>query len=158
MKFSLSAQAFYAGDIDYGNNIPTDAVDITDTQYQQFYAGLNSGSVIYAAGDDLKISDVRPNHYAIWDTASSSWVMTAAASEQKASDEKAVLSNYATSEFSRATDQISVLSDKIELSDYSAGETSDSVTAERTQWKAYRIACNAVMKGAATNLQAAPDA
>ncbi|MFP1862237.1 tail fiber assembly protein [Lonsdalea quercina] len=156
MKFSFITQGFYSEQIDYGNSIPNDAVTITDEEYIILFEGVNSGKVAFPVNGTPTLSDTRPDNYHSWDQISNTWIQTEEALQQKETDEKERLINAASSEITRATTQIAILSDKIELDDYDDGETAESVKKLLTAWKKYRIACNSVVNGNSTSLPDAP--
>ncbi|MCC3717989.1 tail fiber assembly protein [Rouxiella badensis] len=158
MLFSLATQAFYDPNANYGANLPSDVLTVTADQYTQFYSAINDNKYIYKSGDDFLISDSRPDKYYAWDLATNTWVITEAMATKKQNDIAVALKQTASSEVTRSSTQISILSDKLELLDFSGAETSDSVTATLTLWKKYRIGCNSVVTGIAIELPVAPDA
>lgn len=156
MKFSIATQGFYSEQVDYGDSMPTDAVDITDEQYLSLYTGINSGCVVYYDGDELVLSSPRADDYQTWDNKVKEWTLTEDAAVQKSADEKERLIKTASSEITRASTQIAILTDKIELDDYDSGETAGTVKTSLIDWKKYRIACNSVVNGAAASLPDSP--
>ncbi|CAM3711498.1 hypothetical protein BS639_17255 [Rouxiella silvae] len=158
MLFSETTQAFYDKNANYGSNMPADAEEITGDEYAQFYAAVNSARRVYKSASAFVISIPQPDKYYTWDENTSSWKITAAMSQQRDNDAASALKQTASSEVTRSSTLISILSDKVELQDFSGAETSDSVTATLTIWKKYRIDCNSVVTGSATELPMAPDA
>ncbi|ENM5425271.1 tail fiber assembly protein [Escherichia coli] len=76
MRFSVKTQAFYASEIDYGDSLPSDAAEINDEQYRQFYEAVNNDSRIYFSDGAFVISSQRPDDYHSWDENSNEWIMT----------------------------------------------------------------------------------
>lgn len=156
MKFSFSTQGFYSEQIDYGDSIPDDAVDISEDEYTFIFEGVNSGKIAYSKDGKPTLSDQKPDNYHLWDWESSSWVQTEELLVKKESDDKERLIKTASSEITRATTQISIMTDKIELDDYDQGETEESIKSSIILWKKYRIACNSVVNGSSSLLPDSP--
>ncbi|CAH6100594.1 tail fiber assembly protein [Citrobacter koseri] len=87
MRFSVSTQAFYADEINFGDNLPPDIVDLTSDQELQFYEAVNNGCFIYMANGILVSSEPRPDLYHSWDSDSQSWVITDENAKSKKNDE-----------------------------------------------------------------------
>ncbi|MGK4327947.1 tail fiber assembly protein [Lonsdalea quercina] len=104
----------------------------------------------------MVLSSPRADDYQTWDNKVKEWTLTEDAAVQKSADEKERLIKTASSEITRASTQIAILTDKIELDDYDSGETGGTVKASLIDWKKYRIACNSVVNGAATSLPDSP--
>ncbi len=88
MKFSEQTQSFYPDDITY-TNMPTDAVAIDQSDYQQLYAAIINGSHVYFDGGKAIASTPRPDSYHSWGSGSKGWVLTDEAEQQKKADEVA---------------------------------------------------------------------
>ncbi|MBC3436058.1 phage tail protein [Pseudomonas sp. BW16M2] len=58
MKFSISTGCFYDGRIH--KDIPKDAVDVTDEQFQELSSGRNTGKQIIVRGGRLVLVDPEP--------------------------------------------------------------------------------------------------
>lgn len=86
MRFSVLTQAFYAKNLDYGDSIPVDVVDISAEQARKFLTLVNSGCRIYSESGALTSSQPRPDAYHSWNSESNSWELTDVAAEQQKQD------------------------------------------------------------------------
>lgn len=94
MKFSVTTQSFFDDSLTYGDNLPSDAQEITSEKYSELFEAVNANKHVYLSNGVMVISEARPDKYYTWNSESNSWEMTAAAVTQKASDEVAAAENY----------------------------------------------------------------
>ncbi|WP_241606942.1 tail fiber assembly protein [Rosenbergiella epipactidis] len=158
MLFSELNQAFYDPRANYGDGAPADLIKINDDQYLKFYESINNNKRIYTSNGELLVSDQRPDKYHSWDSQKNEWVIDDDQLNQKHQDIIDSLKMKALSEVIRAGTQISIISDRIELDDYSSEEDKANLSSSLIAWKKYRIACNNVSNGTSTELPSPPDA
>lgn len=132
VKFSVTTQSFFDDSLTYGDNLPSDAQEITSEKYSELFEAVNTNKHVYLSNGVMVISEARPDKYYTWNSESNSWEMTAAAVTQKASDEVAAAENYRSKLISFAKDTISVWQTELLL-----GTISDDDKASLTEWMAY---------------------
>lgn len=157
MYFSISNKAFYAEDIDYGDSLPIDIIRLTDAEYKKYFECINSERILYLKDGVLEVSEKKPSTYHSWDSDSLAWIITEDSQVKKTDDEAKALISQANTELSRATQQIAILTDKVDLGVYSSGESEESISELIVAWKKYRINCSAVSSGSDEALASAPD-
>lgn len=87
MKFSVATQAFYANEIQYGESLPADVIDLDSEKYATLYTSINNGSYVYLYKGELIPSEIKPDQYHSWDSSEKKWVMSEEAMIQKKNDE-----------------------------------------------------------------------
>ena len=132
VKFSVTTQSFFDDSLTYGDNLPSDAQEITSEKYSELFEAVNTNKHVYLSNGVMVISEARPDKYYTWNSESNSWEMTAEAVTQKASDEVAAAENYRSKLSSFAKDTISVWQTELLL-----GTISDDDKASLTEWMAY---------------------
>lgn len=139
MKFSVKTQGFYSNDNDYGENLPADAINITEKQYRDFYSGLNENRHIYLSDEGLKLSDIKPDNYHSWDNEKNRWVLSDEAATQQKKDAITSANNKKESLMAAAAVEIAPLQDAVDL-----GMASDEEKSLLNKWKVYRVLLNRI--------------
>ncbi|KFC08335.1 phage tail fiber assembly protein [Trabulsiella guamensis ATCC 49490] len=60
MRYSPATNGFYPEEIDYGDSLPGDVIEITDALYGELLTGQDNGKVITPNGRDLPYLSDRP--------------------------------------------------------------------------------------------------
>ncbi|EFI8233618.1 TPA: hypothetical protein IEP67_004892 [Escherichia coli] len=156
LKFSELEQAFYDLTLNY-SELPDDLIDVTDAEHSKLLDAINDGYHVYA---DLTLSDdFRPNQFYEWNEESKKWDVP---DEYRAAFEQFnAQSNLLTAEteYDRATDIISALTEQLDDEDFYEEETQESVTTAKINWVNYRKLLRAYIndKNGVADLPTAPD-
>ncbi|WP_281274797.1 tail fiber assembly protein [Kluyvera ascorbata] len=134
MRFSITNQALYASDLEFGTSLPSDVVEITKDEADLLYLAVNSGCYVYAVDGVLTASIARPDKYHSWDSEKNCWVMTDEAAAQKSQDAVALAGQQKTTLRLVADAEIEWRQDAV-----GAGIATEEETVALAEWKKYRV-------------------
>ncbi|HFZ1320505.1 TPA: tail fiber assembly protein [Klebsiella aerogenes] len=137
MLFSELNQAFYLPGADYGDDLPSDAVEISEEEYRSFYLSINNGCRIYIKNNAFEISDKKPDKYHQWDSASLSWVIT---EESRAKMEHDLIGSNINKKQSLMSEASSAMAPLQDAVDIGIATEEEKITLEK--WKKYRVVLN----------------
>ncbi|WP_241586401.1 tail fiber assembly protein [Rosenbergiella epipactidis] len=152
MRFSEIKQSFY--DDNYESNselgdIPKDIVEITDTQYRDFFVAINEGRKVYILGEEFIVSDVCPDKYHQWDAISHQWKMTDESAQEKHTDNTEAAEKRKSSLLDEASQAISIWQTKLLL----GRKLTDSESAQLSVWLDYIDTVNAIDTSTAPDIE-----
>jgi len=147
MLFSELNQAFYLPGVDYGDDLPSDSVDISEEEYRGFYLSINNGCRIYIKNNAFEISDKKPGKYHDWDSASLSWVITEESRAKMDSDLIRSNVHKKQSLMAEASSTIAPLQDAVDI-----GIATDEEKSILDKWKNYRVVLNRLSVTSSSNV------
>lgn len=148
MRFSITNQTFYASDLDFGSDMPSDAMSITTDQANRFYIAVNSSRHVYLSDGELTISDISPGKYYTWDTDNNIWVLSDSAEQQQKEDQISEANNEMNGLIAQANDY---MNSKQWPGKAALGRLTDTEKAQYNLWLDYLDDLEAV------NTSSAPD-
>ncbi|WP_266280506.1 tail fiber assembly protein [Raoultella sp. DY2415] len=137
MLFSELNQSFYLPGIDYGDDFPIDAVEISEEEYRRFYLSINNGCRVYLKNKKFEISDKIPGKYHDWDAISLSWIIKEESRIKMVSDLINSRLQKKQSLMASASSAIAPLQDAVDI-----GIATDDEKTNLDKWKNYRVALN----------------
>jgi hypothetical protein len=122
--YSKNTQSFYVSDIN--DDIPHDAVEITEEQYHQLLTALNDNCIIF---DNLTVSEPRPSQFHTWKDGA--WIESVEEKNKYLASENIKKKSNLLAE---ADKKIAILQDIIDLDMQESNEEE-----QLKNWKKYRI-------------------
>lgn len=122
--YSKNTQSFYVSDIN--DDIPGDAIEITEEQYHQLLTALNDNCIIF---DNLTVSEPRPSQFHTWKDGA--WIENVEEKNKYIASENIKKKSNLLAE---ADKKIAILQDIIDLDMQESNEIE-----QLKKWKKYRI-------------------
>jgi hypothetical protein len=122
--YSKNTQSFYVSDIN--DDIPGDAIEITEEQYHQLLTALNDNCIIF---DNLTVSEPRPSQFHLWKNGA--WIENVEEKNKYIASENIKKKSNLLAE---ADKKIAILQDIIDLDMQESNEIE-----QLKNWKKYRI-------------------
>ena len=148
--YSLSKTAFFDDSIHSIDDLPSDAIEISEQQHSELLNALNSGSLIL---DGLLITAPRPSNYHQW--IDGVWVITDEMIVQQESDENAAKQAEISARLSFAAQRISEYQDLIDFAE--TPEESAAGEAGYNLWRQYRASLLKYQKGLIADMPSQPE-
>ena len=150
LYYSFKNIAFYDDEIHTAEQIPADAVEISEGRHAEMLSAINSGCLIL---DDLTLTPPKPSKYHQW--LDGAWVITEEMEELKQNDVNAAKQTEISALLSLAAQRISEYQDLLDFSE--TPEEAAAGEAGYNAWRQYRASLLKYQKGLIADMPLQPE-
>ena len=150
LYYSFKNIAFYDDEIHTAEQIPADAVEISEGRHAEMLSAINSGCLVL---DDLTLTPPKPSKYHQW--LDGEWVITEEMEELKQNDVNAAKQTEISALLSLAARKVSEYQDLVDFAETPAESEVGEV--ELLAWRQYRATLMKYQKGLILSLPTAPE-
>ena len=150
LYYSFKNIAFYDDEIHTAEQIPADAVEISEGRHAEMLSAINSGCLVL---DDLTLTPPKPSKYHQW--LDGAWVITEEMEELKQNDVNAAKQTEISALLSLVARKVSEYQDLVDFAETPAESEVGEVGL--LAWRQYRATLMKYQKGLILSLPTAPE-